>query len=205
MISIGEQVYIFLYAILAGAIAAFLYDLLRIKRRAVKTGVIFVGLEDILYWLTVAVFLFITVYNSNSGQMRGFIFIGNVIGVMLYEALLSNLIIKSSMMVIRLIIKILKFIWMAISYPFKLLYKIISIPVAFMFSLIAKVFRFLGSCLRTVFKKADIGGKTRKLGGKVLSVKVRTKGMARARLNKMTEKRNKRRKEKKSKASQQNS
>ncbi len=205
MISISEQVYIFLYAILAGAIAAFLYDLLRIKRRAIKTGVIFVGLEDILYWLTVAVFLFVTVYNSNSGQMRGFIFIGNVIGVMLYEALLSNLIIKSSMMVIRLIIKILKFIWMAISYPFKLLYKIISIPVAFMFSLIAKVFRFLGSCLRTVFKKADIGGKTRKLGGKVLSVKVRTKGMARKRLIKMTEKRNKRRKEKKSKASQQNS
>ncbi len=49
MILIVEQVYIFLYAILAGAIAAFLYDILRIKRRAIKTGVIFVGLEDILY------------------------------------------------------------------------------------------------------------------------------------------------------------
>ncbi|OPX43819.1 spore protein YabQ [Ruminiclostridium hungatei] len=204
MISIGEQVYIFLYAILAGAIAAFLYDLLRIKRRAVKTGVIFVGLEDILYWLTVAVFLFITVYNSNSGQMRGFIFIGNVIGVMLYESLLSNLIIKSSMMVIRLIIKIFKFIWMAVSYPFKLAYKIIAIPVAFIFRLIEKLFRFLGSCLGKAFKKADLKGKTRKLGGKVLTVKVRTTAKARKRLQKIAENRKRRQKVKKSKASQQN-
>jgi len=204
MISIGEQVYIFLYAILAGAIAAFLYDLLRIKRRAVKTGVIFVGLEDILYWLTVAVFLFITVYNSNSGQMRGFIFIGNVIGVMLYEALLSNLIIKSSMMVIRLIIKIFKFIWMVVSYPFRLAYKIIAIPVAFIFRLLEKVFRFLGSCLGKIFKKADLKGRARKLGGKVLTAKVRTTAKARKRLKKIAENRKRRQKVKKSRASQQN-
>jgi spore cortex biosynthesis protein YabQ len=79
MISIVDQVYIFLYAILGGAIVAFLYDILRIKRRAIKTSIILVSLEDILYWLVAAVLLFLIVYKSNSGEMRGYIFIGNVI------------------------------------------------------------------------------------------------------------------------------
>ncbi len=170
---IAEQVYIFLYAILAGVVAAFLYDILRIKRRAIKTGVIFVSLEDILYWLIAAVLLFITVYNSNSGQMRGFIFIGNVIGVILYETLLSNIVIKSSIIIINIFKTILRFIWKVISYPFKLLYKVISIPALFIFSLIVKILRLIARGFRLAFGKADVKGKARMLGKKARGVKLK--------------------------------
>lgn len=169
MIMIVEQVYIFLYAILAGAVAAFLYDFLRIKRRAVKTSVIFVGLEDILYWLIVAVLLFITVYNSNSGQMRGFIFIGNIIGVILYESLLSSIIIRSSMLILNFIKKILRFMWMVLSYPFRLIFKIISIPAAFIFRLIKRLLSFIVSGFVAIFRKTDIVGKAQKLWKKNLA------------------------------------
>lgn len=131
MIFIVNQVYIFFYAILGGAILALLYDVLRIKRRAIKTNVIIVNLEDIFYWIVAAMFLFMTVYKSNSGEMRGYIFLGNVIGVILYETLLSKIIINSSVMIINLIKRILLFIYKILSFPFKLIYKILKVPIHF--------------------------------------------------------------------------
>jgi|GEM_PF-490932 len=170
---IAEQVYIFLYAIVAGLVTAFLYDIFRIKRRAIKTSVIILSLEDIVYWLLAAVILFITVYNSNNGQMRGYIFIGNVIGVIIYETLLSSIIIKSSIVIINMIKKIFKFIWKVISYPFKLLYKAISIPVIFIFNLIVKFLRFIGLGIMLAFRKTDVKGKASRLGKRVRGVKLK--------------------------------
>ncbi len=191
MILIVEQVYIFMYAILAGAIAAFLYDLLRIKRRAIKTGVILVSLEDILFWLVAAVLLFITVYNSNSGEMRGFIFIGNVIGVVLYETLLSNIIIKSSMMIINLIKRVFKFLWKVLSYPFKLAYKIIKIPISFIFRLLYKLFRLIGRGFSSLFRKADVKGKSKKLGRKAIALKSKAGGFTKKGFNKLKQRKKK--------------
>ncbi|WP_242855792.1 spore cortex biosynthesis protein YabQ [Ruminiclostridium josui] len=125
---IVEQVYIFFYAVLAGGVLAFLYDILRIKRRAIKTNVIILSVEDIIFWLLSAIIVFLTVYNSNDGQMRGFIFIGNILGVILYLSLFSKFVIASSMMVINFIKRIVLFIWRVVTYPFKLIYKIISVP-----------------------------------------------------------------------------
>jgi len=139
MISIVGEVYIFLYAVVGGLIIAFLYDVLRIKRRAIKTGAIIVSLEDIIYWFVAAVFLFITVYKSNSGEMRGYIFIGNVIGVILYESLFSKIIIASSVMIINTIKKVLLFLWRILSYPFKLIFKVLAVPTSFIFKLVLKI------------------------------------------------------------------
>jgi len=155
MIFIVDQVYIFLYAILGGAIVAFFYDILRIKRRAVRTNVIMVGLEDILYWLIAAVFLFITVYRSNSGEMRGYIFIGNVIGVILYEALLSKMIIVSSVAVINLIKRILLLICKILSYPFKLVFKILKVPISFIFKQLFKLAKMSLNGARSISGKAS--------------------------------------------------
>jgi len=155
MIFIVDQVYIFLYAILAGAVVAFFYDLLRIKRRTIKTNVILVGLEDILYWLVAAVFLFITVYKSNSGEMRGYIFIGNVIGVILYESLFSKIIIKYSVMVINTIKKIVIFICKILSYPFKLIFKILKVPIYFIVKQIIKLIKMFLNIVKGISGKAS--------------------------------------------------
>lgn len=160
MILIVEQVYIFLYAVLAGAIAAFLYDLLRIKRRAIKTSVIIVGLEDILFWVSAAILLFLSVYKSNSGEMRGFIFIGNVLGVALYEAMLSRKIIKSSVMIINFVKKICMFIWKILSFPFILIYKIVKKfivkPLIVISRLFKRFFLFIGRIVWKRLKKASV-------------------------------------------------
>ena len=140
---IVEQVYIFFYAVLAGGILAFLYDILRIKRRAIKTNVVILSLEDMIYWLLSAIIVFLTVYNSNDGQMRGFIFIGNILGVTLYLSLFSRLVIASSMMVINFIKKVLLFIWKIVTYPFRLIFRILSVPLRFMGRWFGKLGRLL--------------------------------------------------------------
>lgn len=166
MLTIANQVYIFLYAIAGGALAAFLYDIIRIKRRTFKTGVIIVNLEDILYWFTVAILMFLVVYNSNNGEIRGYFFLGNIIGVMLYLSLLSRLIIASSVAIINFIKRILKFIWKVLCYPFIFLYKIISVPVGFLLKGIFKIMKFLFGRARGIAGKATriSIGKLRKIG-----------------------------------------
>lgn len=147
---IVEQVYIFFYAVLAGGIIAFLYDILRIKRRAIKTNVVMLSIEDIIYWLLSAIIVFLTVYNSNDGQMRGFIFLGNILGVTIYLSVFSRLVIASSMMIINFIKKVLLFIWKVVTYPFRLIFKILSVPLRF----IGGCFGKLGRLLFGLFGKA---------------------------------------------------
>lgn len=156
MILIVEQVYIFMYAIIGGSIVALLYDFFRIKRRAIKTNAIIIGLEDILYWLVAALFLFITVYKSNSGEMRGFIFIGNIIGVLLYESLLSGIIIASSVMTINLIKKLLMFIFKVLSYPFIMLYKVVKLILKLLYKVIRVIFKPVIKLIKFIWRKVLI-------------------------------------------------
>ncbi len=151
---IVEQVYIFFYAVLAGGILAFLYDILRIKRRAIKTNVVILSLEDLIYWLLAAIIVFLTVYNSNDGQMRGFIFLGNILGVTIYLTLFSRIVIASSMMIINFIKKVFLFIWKVVTYPFRLIFKILSVPLRFVGRCFGKLGRLLFRILGKAARKA---------------------------------------------------
>ena len=134
--TISSQVYIFLYSVAGGALIAFMYDVFRIKRKAIKTGVFIIQLEDLIFWLLVAFVVFGVLYYSNEGEIRGFIFIGTVLGAVLYMLVLSRVIMSISMFALKIIYRIVKAIWKVISYPFMLLFKILKLPVVFMAKLI---------------------------------------------------------------------
>lgn len=130
-VTVQSQVYIFLYSILGGVLIAFIYDLFRIKRKAVKTAIVFIYLEDLIFWIIVAIIMFVVVYLSNEGEVRGFIFIGTLLGIILYIALFSKIVINSSMFVLRIIFKVFYFVWVIISYPFRIVFKMVGYPVRF--------------------------------------------------------------------------
>lgn len=140
-VTVESQVYIFLYSILGGILIAFIYDLFRIKRKAVKTAVILISLEDLIFWFIVSIIMFMVVYNSNDGEIRGFIFLGTAIGIILYATLLSRIIINFSLFVLRLIFKILYFIWMVITYPFRFIFKLAGYPIRFLIKIIKRFVR----------------------------------------------------------------
>ena len=100
----------------------------RIKRKAVRTGKFLLFLEDLLYWLLVAFVMFSVVYYSNDGELRGFIFLGTLLGVVLYAMLFSRLIMKFSMAVLSFIAKCAITLYLVISFPFRAAYKLLSKP-----------------------------------------------------------------------------
>lgn len=138
--SVANQAYIFLWSVIGGMLIAFIYDAFRIKRKAVRTRSIIIYIEDLLYWIIVAVVMFFILFYSNEGEIRGYIFIGAVLGVILYILLLSKIIIGSAMFVIKIIYKILSTVWKILTYPFKLIYRILSVPGRFIWKYIRKIF-----------------------------------------------------------------
>jgi len=128
MFFISVQVYAFLCSVAGGMAVALLYDIFRIFRRTVKTGVLAAYIQDLLYWLLAAIIMFMTIYYSNDGELRAYLFLGAFLGVLLYALIFSRIVMESSMLIIRIVSKLFKFIFLIVSYPVKLVLRIFSAP-----------------------------------------------------------------------------
>ena len=85
-IGIGEEVNIFFRAIMLGCAAGFCYDFLRILRRILKGKTIRVGIEDITFFIIFSLLMDVFLYYVNGGILRGYILVGIIMGVVLFEA-----------------------------------------------------------------------------------------------------------------------
>lgn len=148
-----NQAYVFLCTVLGGAVIAFIYDLFRIRRKAMKTSVVFIYIEDFVYWILVALVMFGTVFYSNDGELRGYIFLGSIIGVVLYILLLSKIVVNSAMQIIRIVCRILIAIWRVLTYPFRLIYRILRVPCRFVYKFIKKLFTRARHAARNKFDR----------------------------------------------------
>ena len=124
---------------MGGMVIAFIYDLFRIKRKTIRTINFLTHIEDLVYWILVALIMFAVVYFSNEGEIRGYIFIGTVLGAILYTLVFSRLVMASFLFVIGVIKKFFIILWRMISFPFKLIYIIFAKPVKALFKF-AKIF-----------------------------------------------------------------
>ena len=61
-------------SVLVGMGLFFLYDILRIFRRILPHGNIWIGVEDFLYWIIFTGVVFVLLYRENDGMVRGFAF-----------------------------------------------------------------------------------------------------------------------------------
>lgn len=139
--SISNQVNIFLWSVFGGILIAFVYDVFRIKRKAIKTNNIITYIEDLLYWSISAAIMFTIVYIGNEGEIRGYIFLGTIIGAVLYILLLSKLVMYVSLRVIEFLKRVLKTLWRMLIYPIRVLIRFFSIPCIFIYKISARIFR----------------------------------------------------------------
>jgi spore cortex biosynthesis protein YabQ len=140
-IPVSSQALIFLYSVIGGMAIAFVYDVFRIKRKTIDTSNFLTCIEDLLYWIIVAIIMFLVVYFGNEGEIRGYIFIGAIIGAVLYILLFSRIIMKIFLVIINIISVILKAVWKVVSCPFKIIFKILWIPIGFFLRQLRKIFR----------------------------------------------------------------
>lgn len=77
------------HALLLGAALSFFYDWFLISRRIMPHGAISVSIEDLLFWATFAISIFVLLYKENNGALRWFAVAGIFAGMFLYRKIFS--------------------------------------------------------------------------------------------------------------------
>ncbi len=116
---IQTQVYVFMWSVIVGVILALIFDCFRLMRRKGKTNNIIVYIQDIVFWLIAMIIIVASAFITNEGELRGYMFIGYILGALFYLGLFSKFILKHIGIV-------LDFIEKSLEYPKRLYNKIYS-------------------------------------------------------------------------------
>lgn len=132
-----EQTKIFLYSCLLGGILSVFFDCFRILRIVIKTGTIWIAIEDIFYFLVSALITYRFLLEYTMGQPRFYVILGIILGWVLCHYTVGELLIRISTVIVK-----------AIKRFFAFLYRIFLHP-------IVKFFRWIGAKLKKVKKRSQ--------------------------------------------------
>ena len=121
--SIVRDNYFLLYSLILGVSVTILYDLLRIFRRVIKHRDALVAIEDLLYWVVVAISVFYVMHTENNGTLRWFAILGAGIGMGIYKKLLSRPFVNISSKALSFVLKYLGKACNIIIKPFRFVAK----------------------------------------------------------------------------------
>jgi spore cortex biosynthesis protein YabQ len=121
ILSMPGQAWLFLATVGVGAAVGVFYDLFRVFRRTVPHKRWVVQLEDLFFWLVVTVLVFYYMLHKNYGEIRFFALLGMGLGVVLYFATVSRLILKVCVSVVEYIKKVITAVVRILLLPIRLL------------------------------------------------------------------------------------
>ena len=114
-----NQAYLFLVFSMTGVAIGVLFDVFRILRRTIKTSNIITYIEDVLFWILTGILILYNIWYFNNGEIRIYMFLGIIMGVLIYMSTLSNIIIKIFSKILQTTIKILELPFKTIISIFK--------------------------------------------------------------------------------------
>ncbi|MTI71262.1 MAG: spore cortex biosynthesis protein YabQ [Firmicutes bacterium] len=117
--SVESQAYIFFATLYGGIIIGFIYDIYRIFRYFSEPRKIVSFIEDLIFWILVSLIALFILFFSNFGEVRGFVFLGFISGAIIYNKLLSKLVITTLVKILRYLFRGIKVIFNIILFPFK--------------------------------------------------------------------------------------
>ena len=133
ILSINNQLFLFLLSVFFGFVIGFFYDFLVIFRKIIKHFKFMVQIEDLIYWTISDLLLFFIMLKENHGEIRGFLILGSFIGMILYFFAVSKIFLKISDKILSLIKKLLivtfKILFTPIGYVLKLFKKIFDLTI----------------------------------------------------------------------------
>lgn len=92
MLGIGEEVSVFLQAVLAGSTVLLAYHCIRVLRRLLRHNLFWISIEDFLFWTGTALYLFVEIYRTSDGMIRWFFVIGVGTGSLVSYGILKILV-----------------------------------------------------------------------------------------------------------------
>lgn len=121
-----NQAYLFLVFSLTGVAIGILFDIFRILRRTFKTSNIITYIEDVLFWILTGLLILYNIWYFNNGEIRIYMFLGIIMGVLIYMSTLSSIIIKIFTKILLTIKKILELPFRTIISIFRKIFTKIS-------------------------------------------------------------------------------
>ena len=94
MLGIGREAGIFIHAGLSGIIVVAVYLCIRIVRRLIKHNWLAITIEDFLFWIWTALYLFVQIYYTSNGSIRWYFVLGVVFGMIfanVFKAILKKI------------------------------------------------------------------------------------------------------------------
>ncbi len=107
---IDNQMKIFAVFILDGLLIGLLFDFFRIIRKTIKTPNIITYIQDIIFWILTGILIIYTIFVYNNGQIRLYMFLAIVIGVLIYFITISKKILNVVLNIIEFMKKVIKLI-----------------------------------------------------------------------------------------------
>ena len=101
-------------AFFSGALITVVYDMLRIFRRVIAHGNVWIGIEDFVFWIWTALWTFSVMYRENDGSLRMYTVVAMVLGMIVYHQTISE-------PLVRLLGSIFRKMFRFLIYPLKLL------------------------------------------------------------------------------------
>lgn len=122
---ITTQAKLFLIFTVNGIIIGLLFDFFRILRKSFKTKDFVTYIEDIIFWILTGFIILYSTFTFNNGEIRLFLFVGIILGILLYMLFFSSYVIKINVSIITFIKKLVIKIFNIVIIPFKFIYKLI--------------------------------------------------------------------------------
>ncbi len=94
-IEIESQVMLVTVSIILGFFTGLLFDIYRRIRNVLSPGPVMTALGDLFFWGVITGITFYLLFKVNSGQVRGYLFLGMAFGLLTYILYLSEFVIKA--------------------------------------------------------------------------------------------------------------
>lgn len=160
---VGNQIQLFFIFIINGLLIGLLFDFFRILRKAIKTSDFITYIEDILFWIFTGLIILYSIFTYNNGEIRLFMFIAILVGIIIYMALISKFIISANMLIINTVKKIFSTIFKIIKIPLNLINKLMRRlflkPISFVIINIRNYFTKIFKKFDNLLKKAKLSNK----------------------------------------------
>ncbi len=132
---VENQLELFLIFTTTGIIIGILFDIFRVLRKTFKTKDIVTYIEDIVFWILTGFIVLYSIFTFNNGEIRLFMFLAILIGIIIYILLISSYFIKINVMILttlkNIISKTIKIILIPFKYLYLLIRKIFFKPISF--------------------------------------------------------------------------
>ncbi len=165
------EVNFFLASFLWGAFLFLVYDLFVITRKVIHHLKIMIAIEDIGFWITAGILIFRMMYQLNDGVIRYYAVVSLILGMKLYQVILSKPVVKIGSSIGLWCKKQLRRFLYFIASPLRFLYKQVKRLIHFIGHIIKKrvliIWLFLTKRLKLRVEKFKIE-KRKKLQEKLM-------------------------------------